>query len=80
MPLTCNNNSKYRHMHTCILVYSVSHLERISVYILVRSCNYEGSSNSNSQSIKMMFKDGVPVNYSVPKCFTDRNHLMKMRR
>ena len=35
-----------------------------------RSCDLEGSSDSSSQSISPTFKDGVPLNYSLPKCFS----------
>lgn len=35
-----------------------------------RSRDYEGSSDSSSQAISPIFKDGVPVNYSLPKCFS----------
>ena len=35
-----------------------------------RSYDLEGSSDNSSQSISPTFKDGVPVNYSLPKCFS----------
>ena len=41
-----------------------------SAALSARSCDYEGSSDSSSQPISLIFKDGVPVNYSHPKCFS----------
>ena len=38
--------------------------------VSTRSCDYEGSSDSSSQSVKTTFKDGVPLNYTLPKCFS----------
>ena len=35
-----------------------------------RCCDYEGSSDSSSLPTSPIFKDGVPVNYSLPKCFS----------
>ena len=32
--------------------------------------DYEGSSDNSSHPISPIFKDGVPVNYSLPKCFS----------
>ena len=34
------------------------------------SCRTGGSTDSSSLSITPTFKDGVPVNYSLPKCFS----------
>ena len=35
-----------------------------------RSCDYEGSSDSSSRPISPIFKDGVLIDYSLPKCFS----------
>ena len=35
-----------------------------------QSCDYQASSDSSSQPISPIFRDGVPVSYSLPKCFS----------
>ena len=35
-----------------------------------KSCDYQASSDSSSQAISPVFRDGIPVSYSLPKCFS----------
>lgn len=45
-------------------------LSTSSPTLSARSCDYQASSDSSSRPISPVFKEGVPVNYSLPKCFS----------